>query len=246
MKPMKAIADVDQSKPMQQCHWRPRIPRAACQFPKKCGKVRTLSFGEKQVSAKRSAPPRLPSLVDDAQLSVKINVAARLTNQAARIRLGDLGAWPGQIPILLWLLDEDGIIQKELVELANMEQSTVAEHLDRMERSGLIFRERDSEDRRSYRIFLTDYARSISAGVLDELESGARLFMHGISKNDMTTFQAVMSKIIANLHRFIQKSAVKDDLASAPELPAAASLSQRIGGSPRKRQSLPKASRTSR
>lgn len=198
------------------------------------------------MSIKRFALPRLPSLVDDAQLSVKINVAARLTNQAARIRLGDLGAWPGQIPILLWLLEEDGIIQKELVELVNMEQPTVAEHLDRMERSGLIFRERDTEDKRSCRIFLTDHARSISAGVLEELESGARLFMQGISKSDMTTFQAVMSKIIANLHRFIQDSALKDRLASAPELPAAASLGQHIDDSPRKRRTQSKGSRPSR
>jgi DNA-binding MarR family transcriptional regulator len=179
-------------------------------------------------------------------LSVKINVAARLTNQAARIRLGDLGAWPGQIPILLWLLEEDGIIQKELVELVNMEQPTVAEHLERMERSGLIFRERDSEDRRSYRIFLTDHARSISAGVLEELESGARLFMQGISKSDMATFQAVMSKIISNLHDFIQDSTLKDRLVPASGLPATASLGKHVDSVPRKRRALSKVPRTSR
>ena len=58
----------------------------------------------------------IPSLVHEAQVTTLINLAARLTGKAAHIRMGAIGAWPGQIPLLLWLLEKDGVIQKELVE----------------------------------------------------------------------------------------------------------------------------------
>jgi DNA-binding MarR family transcriptional regulator len=146
----------------------------------------------------------IPSLVKDAKLSVQINHAARLTNQAARIRLGEIGAWPGQIPILVWLLEEDGIIQKDLVQRLEMDQSTVADHLTRMEASGLIRREQIDGDRRKFRIFLTEKGKSMSSGLLAELESGARLFMKGISNDEMNVFYEIMGKVIQNLEAFIK------------------------------------------
>ena len=66
------------------------------------------------------------------------------------MRLGALGTWPGQIPIVLCLLAEEGLSQKELIERTRIEQSTMAEHLDRMERDGLIYRVRDKRDRRVF------------------------------------------------------------------------------------------------
>ena len=65
---------------------------------------------------------------------VLINLLARLSNKAARMRLGAMGTWPGQIPIVLCLLAEEGLSQKELIERTRIEQSTMAEHLDRMDR----------------------------------------------------------------------------------------------------------------
>src|SRR5262245_54171977 len=94
--------------------------------------------------------PAVPSMVHEAQVTTLINLAARLTGKAARIRMGSIGAWPGQIPLLLWLLEKDGLIQKEMVQRCGMEQSTVAEHLERMKRDRLVISKRSSEDRRQF------------------------------------------------------------------------------------------------
>lgn len=155
-------------------------------------------------SAAAAAASRIPNVGHDMRVTSEINLAARLTNKAARIRLGSVGAWPGQIPILVWLTAEDGLLQKDLVERTNIEQSTVAEHLDRMQRDGLIVRERDPEDGRKYRIFLTRKARQVSAELLEGLESGARQFTKGISRADLAVFHDVMARIIANLDDFIR------------------------------------------
>ena len=161
----------------------------------------------KKSSAK--AISTLPSLVHDAQVTSLINLAARLTAKAARVRLGEMGAWPGQIPILLWLLEEDGMIQKDLVAKSNMEQSTVAEHLDRMEQNDLIFRKRGDEDKRTYRIYLTKKAKAMSGELLAGLETGARTFTQGVDKQDLATFEKVIRQIIANLDNFVRAAAEK-------------------------------------
>ena len=43
----------------------------------------------------------IPNVAHEAQVTSLINLAARLTNKAARKRMGSIGAWPGQIPLLL-------------------------------------------------------------------------------------------------------------------------------------------------
>lgn len=148
----------------------------------------------------------IPSLVHEAQVTTLINLAARLTGKAARIRMGAIGAWPGQIPLLLWLMEKDGVIQKELVERANMEQSTVAEHLERLERSGFVYRKQGADDRRKFRFYLTDRARSAARELIDMLESGARTFTAGIPKNDLAVFDRVIRQIIERLETYVREA----------------------------------------
>jgi DNA-binding MarR family transcriptional regulator len=155
-------------------------------------------------TARRAAV--IPPSLYMAQVSSLINLAARLTSKAARIRLGELGAWPGQIPLLLWLLEEDGLIQKELVQRAKMEQSTVAEHLDRLERDGFIRRRRLSSDKRKFGVFLTSKARAMSEELVTGLETGAHVFTAGIPKGDLATFDRVIRQIILRLEGFIEES----------------------------------------
>lgn len=144
----------------------------------------------------------IPKSIRDDSVFFLINFAARLTNKAARIRLGSIGAWPGQIPIILYLLGDEGLSQKDLIERTRIEQSTMAEHLDRMERDGLIFRVRDAEDRRVYRIYLEDTIKRSANKLLDELEDGVELYTAGISKNDIDHFRTTIRKIIENLEEY--------------------------------------------
>jgi hypothetical protein len=85
-----------------------------------------------------------------------------------------------------------------------MEQSTVAEHLDRMESCGLLSRKQGDADKRMYRIFLTGRARAMAPGLIAELEKGARIFTQGISRQDLKLFHTVILKIVDNLYSYIR------------------------------------------
>lgn len=148
----------------------------------------------------------IPDVAENSRVTSLINMAARLTNRAARIRLGRVGAWPGQIPLLLWLIEENGLIQKELARRARMEQPTVAEHLNRLEKDGLIARRRETSDGRKQLIFVTAKTRTLSNKVIRELENGAKIFTRGIPRRDLAVFDRVICQIIARLENFIAES----------------------------------------
>ncbi len=133
---------------------------------------------------------------------VLINLLARLSNKAARLRLGSMGTWPGQIPIVLCLLAEEGLSQKELIERTRIEQSTMAEHLDRMDRDELIYRVRDENDRRVFRIFLSDKVKQSSDWLMQELENGVQMYTAGISGQDLEQCSNTLAKIIGNMEEY--------------------------------------------
>lgn len=159
--------------------------------------------------AKGPAGGQVPHLADEGQLSSQINLAARLLQKAARVRLGEAGAWPSQIPLLLWLLEEGELIQKELIARTGMEQSTVAEHLERMERAGLVTRERAATDRRAYLIRLTEKGRAISLELVDGIKAGVPIFTKGLTREQLIIFDFVIERIIKNLNTFIRKGRAK-------------------------------------
>jgi DNA-binding MarR family transcriptional regulator len=154
-----------------------------------------------------SAPPDIPKLSGYARIGALLQRAARLTGKAARLRMESMQAWPGQIPILLWLAKSDGLIQRELVARVGMEQSTVAEHIDRMERDGLVVRRQNEGDRRAFHIHLTDEARGVAKQLTNQTRSEARLFTRGVPPDDLQIFTQVLETIIANLDAYLQDTA---------------------------------------
>ena len=89
------------------------------------------------------------------------NHMARLFARGLTARIRPLGLTTGTFPALLELWEADGLTQKQLVERLDIEQATMANTLARMERDGLIRREKDENDGRVQRVWLTDRAREL-------------------------------------------------------------------------------------
>lgn len=108
-----------------------------------------------------------------------VNHVARLFYEELRKQIAPLGIVPGQFPILLTLWEQDGITQKALLEMIDIEQATMANTLNRMERDDLIVREVHPDDARSRNIYLTvkakrlrDDAYAIASGINREALAG--------------------------------------------------------------------------
>ena len=103
-------------------------------------------------------------------LGYQINHLARLLARALAARTAPYGVVPGQFAQLLALYEQDGLSQRELCDRISIEQPTMANTLQRMQRDGLVQCVPDPDDGRRMRVHLTERARAIEP----ELVTAAR------------------------------------------------------------------------
>lgn len=135
----------------------------------------------------------------DTPLSLLSGHLARLFSKRLAEAMKPLGIAPGQVPVLQALWDRDGQTQRQIVDLLGVEQATIANTLNRMERDGLIKREADKADKRSRRIHLTPKAlalRNPAQAALDKVNTQAG---RGLYSSDRDRFAALVTKVIGNL-----------------------------------------------
>jgi DNA-binding MarR family transcriptional regulator len=140
------------------------------------------------------------SLDKDRSAGYLVNHMARLFAAALTERIQPLGLSTGQFPILLALWSEEGLTQKQLVERLDLEQATVANTLNRMERDGLIMRRPHPADGRSQSIHLTRTARSLEAPATEAARAVNEAALKPLSPAIRKTFFEAMTKVIEALH----------------------------------------------
>lgn len=125
------------------------------------------------------------------------NHMARLFERGLAARIRPLGLTTGTFPALLELWENDGLTQKQLVERLDIEQATMANTLSRMERDGLIKREKDSGDGRVQRVRLTERARALRDPAIAAATAENEDALFALSDEESANFISLMQKIIA-------------------------------------------------
>jgi MarR family transcriptional regulator, organic hydroperoxide resistance regulator len=109
--------------------------------------------------------------------------------------LGERGLSPSEGHLLTYLHSYAPAPIGELVRVFGIKQSTFTSMLDRLEKAGLIRREMNPADRRSFLIHITDQGRTLAEQanrLLLELEETIR---SRVSDRDVEGFHAVMRAV---------------------------------------------------
>ncbi len=130
-----------------------------------------------------------------------VNHMARLFFEELRKRISHLGIVPGQFPALLELWVEDGQTQRELVQKVDIEQATMANTLNRMERDGLIFREDHPSDGRAKVVRLTEKARAIRDEAYSAANSVNEQALADLTAKERKHFIDLMQRTIRTLQK---------------------------------------------
>lgn len=100
---------------------------------------------------------------------------------------------------LYYLGIQKSINQKELSKKMNIKESTVARLIDRMERDGLVIRQRSEEDRRAFNLVLTEKGLEYRKELLPEGEKFSDIVSQNISEDEILIFMTVLDKMVNNL-----------------------------------------------
>ena len=101
--------------------------------------------------------------------------------------------------ILLFILRNPTVYQKDLEKTFHLRPSTATGLLKRMEKNGLICRENCKEDARLKQLIPTQRGRELYSQVHQETERTEALLTKGISSEEMETFFRVITKRQQNL-----------------------------------------------
>ena len=101
--------------------------------------------------------------------------------------------------ILARLSRQDGLTQAELVSASKMTPPSISATLKSMEADGLIVRQKDSEDQRVTRVYLTELGRITEEKNFEIMRRVDRLAMEGISDEEQAAFVEILIKMRGNL-----------------------------------------------
>ncbi|MEP4037626.1 MULTISPECIES: MarR family winged helix-turn-helix transcriptional regulator [unclassified Pseudophaeobacter] len=132
----------------------------------------------------------------DTSAGYLVNHMARLFAKGLQERITPLGIVIGQFPILLELWQKDGVSQRDLLAKLDIEQATLANTLNRMERDGLIKRTKNPADARTQQIWLTEAAKSIRPQAYQAATAVNNASLSALSDAEQAQFMEFMHRII--------------------------------------------------
>lgn len=105
----------------------------------------------------------------------------------------------GRILYVLW--QGDGVPISELSRQTGLAMTSLTSMLDRMERAGLVRRDRADRDRRKILIRLTDKARDLQGDYDAVTEEMSAVFYEGFSEEEAVKFEGYLQRVLANIER---------------------------------------------
>ncbi|MDE0799316.1 MAG: MarR family transcriptional regulator [Rhodospirillaceae bacterium] len=132
-------------------------------------------------------------------LGYQIGLLSRLFDRALESELAMYKVLPGQFPALVMLYQNDGLTQADLCQRINVEQPTMANTLNRMERDGLVQRVGDPDDKRRSLIYLTDRAMAFKDDLIERARQVPGQALAGLDSADQDKLFHIIGKMINNL-----------------------------------------------
>jgi DNA-binding MarR family transcriptional regulator len=111
----------------------------------------------------------------------------------------ELPITPEQFSVLSHLWQNDGLQQSELALCTNRNRANVTRIIDILEREGIVERRDDENDRRVFRIFLTDKGKSLREVTARCAEQTINDSLKGLTNEEIDTCIKVLLKIKSNV-----------------------------------------------
>ena len=102
---------------------------------------------------------------------------------------------PRQFGLLGFLWQEDGITQAELSAKSHIDRTTMGGVIDRLEKEGLVVRCSHPDDRRAYRICLTEKGKALEPELTPLAVKVQQRFTARLDQQEIETLKSLLEKI---------------------------------------------------
>lgn len=104
-----------------------------------------------------------------------------------------------QATLVCQLFERDGCTQSEIANQLGVQGSTVTNMLQRMEEAGLVTRERDPDDNRLVRVYLTEEGRKKERLINEQFLKVEAAIFAGFNPEDRATLRGLLRRMLRNM-----------------------------------------------
>ena len=126
----------------------------------------------------------------------------QITNRMFTQMLKDYGIkelHPGQGRILFALWQKDGVPIHELSKITQLTKSTMTTMLDRLETAGFLKREPDENDRRIFKVKLSEKSKNLQKKYIAVSKKMTEVFYGTLTEEEIDQFEGYLRRILDNL-----------------------------------------------
>ncbi|MDY9924909.1 MarR family transcriptional regulator [Methanosarcina sp.] len=108
--------------------------------------------------------------------------------------LEEYGIGSGQFDFLMVLYRKDGISQENLARILKVSKATSTRAIQSLEKEGYVYRQRDENDLRAYRVYLTEKGREMREIILEKLISFLDTLLSDFTPEEKEIFRLLIRK----------------------------------------------------
>jgi DNA-binding MarR family transcriptional regulator len=135
----------------------------------------------------------------DESLGFLVNQLGKKLAASFNERLAEYGLTTTQWGVLACLWGENGLSQRELSRRSGIDPATLTEMLKRMEARGLVHRERDPDNNRLQRVYLTEHDTTLRDTLAADAAAVNRLATTDFSEAERAQLLRLLRRALSNI-----------------------------------------------
>lgn len=121
-------------------------------------------------------------------------------------RLHTNGKFHGQERLLILLLEQQTLTQRELIDITGRRSATLSEQLENMDKAGYIIRTRNEEDRRNVDVSLTPHGRDTAKYAKEKRIERAHTLFSELNDEEKENLFQLLSKLLLSWETLLAES----------------------------------------
>jgi len=131
----------------------------------------------------------------DSSVGKWISMLYRYRKSYANRMLDPYGIAGGQYLFLLTIYCNHGASQEKITDHLKIDKTTTAKAVKRLEKDGLVSRSVDEQDKRAYKVYLTEKAEALIPQIKQTMQAWEDLMLEEISEEEYTVLERVLQKM---------------------------------------------------
>jgi DNA-binding MarR family transcriptional regulator len=134
-----------------------------------------------------------------------VAILSRLGNAYLAKNFAEYNLGCGQYPYLLYLNRNNGVTQEEMSLSLIIDKGTTAKAIKKLELEGYVYREVDENDKRAYKVYLTEKAKKIMEHIYSVLDAWENIITSDFSDEEKKVALKLLQRMVENKNNFMRK-----------------------------------------